>query len=413
MSVEIKVPTLPESVADATVATWHKKVGDTVTRDELLVEVETDKVVLEVPAPADGTLMEILAEEGTDVGAADTMGTIGEAEAVSSKTAAPNQSGGTGNDSSAAKDLAKEPEEPQTSPAVRKLLAEHNLDASQIRGSGKNGRILKEDVLAYLDAAEIREELPVEQKSEVPVVEVPEVSLDTGDRPEKRVPMTRIRARIAQRLVEAAQNTAMLTTFNEVDMKSFLDFRARYKDIFEKSHGIKLGLMSIFVKAAAEALCRYPDINASIDGDDIVYHGYCDIGVAVSTDNGLVVPVLRDSEHMSIADIEKNVALYAEKARTKQLSLNDLAGGTFTITNGGVFGSMMSTPILNPPQSAILGMHATKERAVVVEGEILVRPMMYIALSYDHRIVDGKGAVGFLKTIKECVEEPTRMLFDV
>ncbi len=413
MSVEIKVPTLPESVADATVATWHKKVGDTVTRDELLVEVETDKVVLEVPAPADGTLVEILAEEGTDVGAADTMGTIGEAEAVSSKTAAPNQSGGTGNDSSAAKDLAKEPEEPQTSPAVRKLLAEHNLDASQIRGSGKNGRILKEDVLAYLDAAEVREELPVEQKSEVPVVEVPEVSLDTGDRPEKRVPMTRIRARIAQRLVEAAQNTAMLTTFNEVDMKSFLDFRARYKDIFEKSHGIKLGLMSIFVKAAAEALCRYPDINASIDGDDIVYHGYCDIGVAVSTDNGLVVPVLRDSEHMSIADIEKNVALYAEKARTKQLSLNDLAGGTFTITNGGVFGSMMSTPILNPPQSAILGMHATKERAVVVEGEILVRPMMYIALSYDHRIVDGKGAVGFLKAIKECVEEPTRMLFDV
>lgn len=413
MSIEIKVPALPESVADATVVTWHKKPGEAVTRDELLVEIETDKVVLEVPAPADGVLAEILAEEGTVVTAADNLGVIGEGTAEAAPAAAPEAA------EPAPAVQAESAAEPQTSPAVRKLLAEHDLEASQITGSGKNGRILKEDVLAFIESGS-KASAPVASASSKSAaaaapepVAAPVVEVATGDRPDKRVPMTRIRARISQRLLEATQTTAMLTTFNEVNMKPFIDFRNQYKDQFMKQHGIKLGFMSIFVKAAAEALRRFPDINASIDGNDIVYHGYCDIGVAVSTDDGLVVPILRDSEHMSIADIEKNVAEYAEKARAKKLSLEEMTGGTFTITNGGVFGSMMSTPILNPPQSAILGMHATQDRAVVIDGEIVVRPMMYIALSYDHRIVDGKGAVSFLKTIKEYVEDPARMLFDV
>jgi len=411
MSIEIKVPVLPESVADATVVTWHKKPGDTVVRDELLVEIETDKVVLEVPAPADGVLETVLAEEGALVTAADSLGSISEdAASTSTVTTEPTEAATSSEEDSSS--------EPQTSPVVRKLLAENDLQASQITGTGKNGRLLKEDVLAYLVESGKAQE-PATSEVAAPVAAAtessatPAVSIDTGDRPEKRVPMTRIRARISQRLLEATQTTAMLTTFNEVNMKPFMDFRAQYKDSFEKTHGIKLGFMSIFVKAAAEALRRYPDINASIDGDDIVYHGFCDIGVAVSTDDGLVVPILRDSEHMSIADIEKNVAEFAGKARSKKLSIEEMTGGTFTITNGGVFGSMMSTPILNPPQSAILGMHATQERAVVVDGEIVIRPMMYIALSYDHRVVDGKGAVGFLKTIKEFVEDPARMIFDV
>ena len=406
MSIDIKVPTLPESVADATVVTWHKQSGEAVTRDELLVEIETDKVVLEVPAPADGVLETILAEEGAVVTAADNLGTISEGASVAA----------TSSVAPAVETVTNEPvsSEPQTSPAVRKLLAEHDLQASQIQGTGKNGRILKEDVLTYLESTSTSEpEAAPEPEASAPATQAPAINLDIGDRPEKRVPMTRIRARISQRLLEATQTTAMLTTFNEVNMKPFMDFRAQYKDRFEKSHGVKLGFMSIFVKAAAEALRRYPDINASIDGNDIVYHGFCDIGVAVSTDDGLVVPILRDAEHMSIADMEKNVALYAEKARSKKLSIEEMTGGTFTITNGGVFGSMMSTPILNPPQSAILGMHATQERPVVVDGEIVIRPMMYIALSYDHRIVDGKGAVGFLKTIKEFVEDPARMIFDI
>lgn len=408
MSIEIKVPALPESVADATVVTWHKKPGEAVTRDELLVEIETDKVVLEVPAPADGVLDSILADEGSVVTAADNLGAMSEGGAVSAPAPAETAAEDTSPDQEASS-------EPQTSPAVRKLLAENDLQASQIKGTGKNGRLLKEDVLAYLESGAGKEAPATETPAPKAVSEsaAPAVSLDSGDRPSKRVPMTRIRARISQRLLEATQTTAMLTTFNEVDMKPFMDFRARYKDRFEKAHGIKLGFMSIFVKAAAEALRRYPDINASIDGDDIVYHGFCDIGVAVSTDDGLVVPILRDAEHMSIADMEKNVALFAEKARSKKLSIEEMTGGTFTVTNGGVFGSMMSTPILNPPQSAILGMHATQERAVVVDGEIVIRPMMYVALSYDHRVVDGKGAVGFLKTIKEFVEDPARMIFDI
>jgi len=415
MSIEIKVPALPESVADATVVTWHKKTGEAVSRDELLVEIETDKVVLEVPSPADGVMGEILQDEGAVVTAADVLGTISEGEAAAApanKEAAPEKTEKAETKTEPDPAEAGSQPEPQTSPAVRKLLTENSLEASQISGTGKNGRILKEDVLAYLESAKSKsapEEAPkIKDPAPAPAVEV-----SSGDRPEKRVPMTRIRTRISQRLLEATQTTAMLTTFNEVDMKPFIDFRNQYKESFQQQHGIKLGFMSIFVKAAAEALRRFPDVNASIDDTDIVYHGFCDIGVAVSTDDGLVVPILRDAEHMSIADIEKNVVSYAEKARSKKLSLEEMTGGTFTITNGGVFGSMMSTPILNPPQSAILGMHATQERAVVVNGEIVIRPMMYIALSYDHRIVDGKGAVSFLKTIKEFVEEPARMLFDV
>jgi len=410
--MEIKVPALPESVADATVVTWHKKPGEAVARDELLVEIETDKVVLEVPAPADGVMGDILADEGAVVTAADILGTISEGEAVAEPARQEKAEPATEVEP---KGEEQSDSEPQTSPAVRKLLAENNLEATQISGTGKNGRILKEDVLTYLESSAGKSDSAEEPKIETAPAPAttPTVDVSGGERPEKRVPMTRIRARISQRLLEATQTTAMLTTFNEVDMKPFIDFRNRYKDSFLKQHGIKLGFMSIFVKAAAEALRRFPDINASIDGNDVVYHGFCDIGVAVSTDDGLVVPILRDAEHMSIADVEKNVASYAEKARSKKLSLEEMTGGTFTITNGGVFGSMMSTPILNPPQSAILGMHATQERAVVVNGEIVIRPMMYIALSYDHRIVDGKGAVSFLKTIKEFVEDPARMLFDV
>ena len=411
MSIEIKVPSLPESVADATVGAWQKQPGDSVSRDEILVELETDKVVLEVPSPIDGQLLEIRTVEGAVVTAADILGVIGEGRAekaatpidkVTSESPAVSPNNSLSSESSLSSD--------SQGPAVRRLLAEHNLTADEITGSGKDGRILKEDVLAYLDSRPVPKPLAAPAPQVAPVV--PPAPM-VGARVEKRVPMTRIRARISQRLLEATQTTAMLTTFNEVNMKPFIDFRNQYKMSFEKAHGVKLGFMSIFVKAAAEALRRYPDINASIDGSDVVYHGFCDIGVAVSTGDGLVVPVLRDVEHMSIAEIETGVADYAEKARSKKLTLEEMTGGTFTISNGGVFGSMMSTPILNPPQSAILGMHATQDRAVVISGEIVVRPMMYVALSYDHRIVDGKGAVGFLKTIKEFVEDPARMLFDV
>ena len=404
MSVEIKVPTLPESVADATVVAWHKKAGDPVTRDEVLVEIETDKVVLEVPAVADGILESIAAEEGATVTAEELLGRIAEGGAA----AAPASPAAVApaSESASAEPTAvnsAEDEDPQTSPAVRKLVAEHGLDLQDITGTGKNGRILKEDVEAYI-ASSAKAPTTAPQAA---------VALDNSERAEKRVPMSRMRARISDRLLEATQTTAMLTTFNEVDMKPFMDFRAQYKDRFEKTHGQRLGFMSIFVKAATEALKRFPDINASLDGKDVVYHGYCDVGVAVSTSDGLVVPVLRDADKMSISEIEGTIVEYAHKARDKKLSLEEMTGGTFTITNGGVFGSMMSTPILNPPQSAILGMHAIKERAVVVDGEIVIRPMMYLALSYDHRIVDGKGAVSFLTTIKDMIEDPMRIIFEV
>lgn len=426
MSSEIKVPTLPESIADALIVTWHKKPGDAVKRDEVLVDVETDKVVLEVPAAEDGVLGEIIEDEGATVIAHQVIGTIEASDDAGGRDASKQDDKGGDKASDASEDVSSENESAdasetggQTSPSVRKLLAKHDLSAGDVKGSGRNGRILKADVEKHV-AANVKSDTKAAGaagKSAVGTAKVASSGAATpafeGDRSERRVPMTRLRARIAERLLSATQNTAMLTTFNEVDMSGFIALRSQYKDMFEKSHGIKLGFMSIFLKASTEALKRYPDINASIDGDEIVYHGYCDIGVAVSSERGLVVPVLRNTEHMSLADMEKSIGEYAEKARSGKLAVEDMTGGTFTVSNGGVFGSMMSTPILNPPQSAILGMHATQDRAVVVDGEIVVRPMMYIALSYDHRVVDGKGAVGFLKLIKEIVEQPARVVFGV
>lgn len=436
MSTEIKVPTLPESIADALIVTWHKKPGDAVKRDDVLVDVETDKVVLEVPASEDGVLGEIIEGEGATVTAhqvigsieagsgasADSKGDEASSDASSDAAASPSATSAANTDDDAA-------DGGQTSPSVRKLLTQHGLQAGDVKGSGKNGRLSKEDVEAHVasmsgtGASGGSPGGPGRSGSSAAISSTGDQSASSakasstaplaGERSERRVPMTRLRARIAERLLSATQTTAMLTTFNEVDMSGFIALRSQYKDVFEKSHGVKLGFMSIFLKASTEALKRYPDINASIDGDEIVYHGFCDIGVAVSSERGLVVPVLRNTEMMSLGDMEKAIGDYAVKARDGKLAVEDMTGGTFTVSNGGVFGSMMSTPILNPPQSAILGMHATQDRAVVVNGEIVVRPMMYIALSYDHRVVDGKGAVGFLKTIKEIVEQPARVVFDV
>ena len=412
MSSEILTPVLPESVADATVVTWSKKVGDSVKQDEVLVEIETDKVVLEVPAPADGVLTEIVEQAGATVTSSQLLGrmTVGAVAAAPKAEAAP------------AAPVPAASAEAQTAPAARKLMAENNLSAADVDGSGKQGRILKEDVQAAVAKKETPPNLPLSgegQKAPAPPLSTsPDkgrlggVSA-SGSRMEQRVPMTRLRARIAERLMYAKQSTAMLTTFNEIDMKPLMDMRNEYKDAFEKKHKAKLGFMSLFVKAAAVALQRFPEINASIDGNDVVYHGFCDIGIAVSSDRGLVVPILRNTENMGLADIESGIAGYAAKAREGKLDMNDLSGGTFTITNGGVFGSLLSTPILNPPQSAILGMHSIQKRPVVVNDQIVIRPMMYVALSYDHRIVDGQGAVTFLKTIKELVENPVRLVLDV
>lgn len=400
MSTEIKVPTLPESVADATIVAWHIKPGESISRDEVLVDVETDKVVLEVPAPFDGVLESIVEDEGSVVVAEQLIGTFKEGSAAA--PAASAASTGSSDDSATGG---------PTSPSVRKMLTENNLQADDVKGSGANGRISKEDVEAHLAGSAAAAPAPAPAAAKPAPAAAPVVV--AGERTERRVPMTRMRTRIAERLLEASQGTAMLTTFNEVDMKPLMDLRKQYKDQFEKSHGVRLGFMSMFVKAAAEALKRYPDVNASIDGNDIVYHGYCDIGVAVSSPRGLVVPILRDTEHMTMADVEGTIASFGQKAKDGKLSIEEMTGGTFTISNGGVFGSLLSTPILNPPQSAILGMHATKDRPVVVNGEIVIRPMMYIALSYDHRIIDGKGAVTFLKTIKELVEEPAKILLDI
>jgi len=408
MSSEIKVPTLPESIADALVVTWHKQEGDPVSRDEVLVDIETDKVVLEVPAAEDGVLGKIIEQEGATVTAHQVIGSIEEGGATQPTAAAPVAS----KPAEAAPAESEAAEQAQTSPSVRKLLSEHGLSAADVPGSGKNGRISREDVERVVaagsasKAAAVPTAAPQAALAQAPMSEM-------GSREERRVPMTRLRARIAERLLDASQSTTMLTTFNEINMKNFIDLRKQYKDAFEKRHGVKIGFMSIFLKAATEALKRYPDINASIDGSDVVYHGFCDIGVAVSSERGLVVPVLRNTEHMSLADIELAIADYAAKARDGKLSIEEMTGGTFTVSNGGVFGSLMSTPILNPPQSAILGMHATQDRPVAENGEVVIRPMMYIALSYDHRIVDGKGAVGFLKTIKELVEDPARIVMDL
>ncbi len=413
MSTEVKVPTLPESVSDATVAKWHKKAGDTVRRDENLVDLETDKVVLEVPAPADGVLEAIDAEEGETVTADQLLGKIEEGE-VADQEPADTQPADDQDDDAASAEASDEEAKSSSSdddsrsetrsgstsdsqaqsgssgdtsklaPSVRRLVDENKVDPSEVSGSGRGGRITKGDVLSHLSGG--------------------------GPRPVERVKMSRLRARISERMKEAQNTAAILTSFNEVDLHEVMQIRAKYKDAFQKKHGVKLGFMSFFVKAACEALDKHPVVNAAVEGDEIVYHGYQDIGIAVSTDRGLMVPVLRNAGQLSLAEIESQIAHYADKARAGKIELDDLQGGTFSITNGGVFGSLLSTPLLNAPQSAILGMHTIKERPVAIDGEIVVRPMMYIALSYDHRIIDGKDAVQFLVAIKEALEDPARLL---
>jgi 2-oxoglutarate dehydrogenase E2 component (dihydrolipoamide succinyltransferase) len=409
MSIEIKVPPLPESVSDATLVAWHKSVGEGVARDENLVDLETDKVVLEVPAPAAGTLAKIVVEDGSTVVAGDVLAILEEGEGAPSPK--PGADEKQAEEAEAADESPKEAEKKgnvKTSPAVRRLLEEHDLDATMVTGSGKDGRVTKADVMAFLKD---------EGGSEVTSGEEPgagEQLLATGPvREEKRVPMTRLRARIAERLVEAQQTAAMLTTFNEVDLTEVIALRKRYRDEFEKKHGVRLGFMSFFAKASVEALKKFPVINASVEDDDIVYHNYFDLGIAVSSDRGLMVPVVRDVDQMSFAEFEAALGELAGKAQDGTISMDDLTGGTFTITNGGIFGSMMSTPILNQPQSAILGMHSIQQRPMVVDGEIMARPMMYLALTYDHRIIDGKEAVQFLVSIKEQLEDPSRLLLQL
>ncbi|WED43194.1 2-oxoglutarate dehydrogenase complex dihydrolipoyllysine-residue succinyltransferase [Legionella cardiaca] len=398
MSIEVKVPALPESVADATIAAWHKKIGDMVTRDENLLDLETDKVVLEVPAPADGVLKEIFFKEGDTVEATQILARI---EAGAASTSLPAKE-----EKPAAKEQSTGEEDKAAGPAVRRMLAEHDLQPGQISGSGKDGRITKEDVFSYIETN--REKATTKQAPE----KQPQ-PITIGAREERRVPMTRLRAKIAERLVQAQHNAAMLTTFNEVNLKAVMDLRSQYKDSFEKKHGVKLGFMSFFTKAVVESLKRFPAVNASIDGQDIVYHGYYDVGIAVSTERGLVVPVLRDADQMSMADMEKAIADSATRARQGKLSMEEMQGGTFTITNGGVFGSLLATPIINPPQTGILGMHKIEDRPVVEKGQIVIRPMMYVALSYDHRLIDGKESVQFLVSVKELLEDPSRLLLNV
>jgi 2-oxoglutarate dehydrogenase E2 component (dihydrolipoamide succinyltransferase) len=404
MAIEIKAPTFPESIADGTVATWHKQPGDTVKRDELLVDIETDKVVLEVVSPADGVLVKVLKNEGDTVLSAELIAMV-EAGGVAA-SAAPTPSAAPVVAQAAPVAAA----ELLAAPAARKLAEENGIDMSTIATSGKDGRVTKEDVVAAI-AAKKAAPVAVVKPAAAPVAEV---QTAVGDRVEKRVPMTRVRATVAKRLVEAQSAMAMLTTFNEVDMTEVMALRSKYKDLFEKSHnGVRLGFMSFFVKATTEALKRFPAVNASIDGTDIVYHGYADVGVAVSSDRGLVVPVLRNAELMSLAEIEDGIATFGKKARDGKLSMDDMTGGTFTITNGGTFGSMMSTPIVNPPQAAILGMHNILQRPMAINGQVVIRPMMYLALSYDHRLIDGKEAVTFLVTIKNLLEDPARLLLDI
>ncbi len=396
MATEIKVPVLPESVSDATVVNWHKQAGESIARDEQLVDLETDKVVLEVTAPDDGVLSKILKEEGATVLAEEVLALF-EAGAIS--TSAPAKA--------AAEPEAAAADEGESndalSPSVRRLISEKNVDVSAVKGTGKGGRITKSDVEKHLTSA----------KPAAATVSQPTAPAGVGERTEERVPMSRLRARVAERLLEAQHNTAMLTTFNEVNLQVVMDTRKKYKDHFEKKHGVRLGFMSFFTKAVVEALKRFPAVNASIDGSDMVYRGYFDIGIAVSSPRGLVVPVLRNVEQMSMAQIEGQIGEYAGKARDGKLTMEEMTGGTFTITNGGVFGSLLSTPILNPPQSAILGMHKIEQRPIVENGEIVIRPMMYIAMSYDHRIIDGKESVSFLAAVKEMLEYPAGLLLDV
>ena len=394
MIVEVNVPVFAESITEGTLLAWHKKIGEAVARDEILVDIETDKVVLEVPAPQAGVLVEIIVNEGDTVTSQQVLAKIDtEAAAVS---AAPTQAAPAAE--AAAPAAASNAQAGVAMPAAAKLAAEKGVDVGSIQGSGRDGRVLKEDV---------------QNASAAPKAAAPAASIPVGARPEERVPMSRLRARVAERLLASQQENAILTTFNEVNMKPIMDLRAKYKEKFEKEHGVKLGFMSFFVKAAVAALKKYPVVNASVDGKDIVYHGYFDIGIAIGSPRGLVVPILRDADQMSIADIEQAIVDYAKKAKDGKIAIEDLTGGTFSITNGGTFGSMMSTPIINPPQSAILGMHATKERAVVENGQVVVRPMMYLALSYDHRIIDGREAVLTLVTIKDLLEDPARLLLDL
>lgn len=399
MSIEIKAPAFPESVVDGEVAAWHKREGESVRRDELIVEIETDKVVMEVVAPADGVIQTIHAAQGETIASEAVLAVLVEGAGAVLADAAPAAAVSAESDPPSAVDMG---------PAARQMIAEHKLDPGAIAGSGKGGRITKQDVVVHM-----RRPAAAAPSSPVPApVEAP--AGPSGERVDKRVPMTRMRARIAERLLEATQTTAMLSTFNEVNMAPVMALRKKYRDRFEQTHnGTRLGFMGFFVRAACEALKRFPEVNASVDGNDVVYHGYQDIGVAVSTPNGLVVPVLRDADFMSLADVEAAIVDLGARARDNKLSIDDMRGGTFTVTNGGVFGSLLSTPILNPPQTGILGMHKIQERPVAVDGEVLVRPMMYLALSYDHRLIDGKTAVQFLVAVKDLIEDPARILLQL
>ena len=417
MSIEIKVPELPESIADALVVNWYKKQGESIKQDEALVDLETDKIVLEVPAISSGVIEKIFFDEGSVVTAGQVLAIIDETAAVSDEVVVESSNVIADAEKDSVDDIVSDV---AISPSARKMMHEQDIDASMIQGSGKHGRILKEDIQDYINNKNVSVESNNKSEPENKVKDsaekprTPENKIEAvGQRIEKRVPMTRLRARIAERLLQAQQNAAILTTFNEVNMKPVMDLRAKHKEKFEKAYGTKLGFMSFFVKASLEALKKFPAVNASIDGSDIVYHGYYDIGVAISGANGLVVPVVRNAEEMNMAEIEQSIVDYAIKARDNKLSLEEITGGTFTISNGGVFGSMLSTPILNPPQSAILGMHTIKERAMVVDGEVVVLPMMYLALSYDHRIVDGREAVQFLVTIRDMLEDPSRILLGI
>jgi 2-oxoglutarate dehydrogenase E2 component (dihydrolipoamide succinyltransferase) len=428
MTIEVRVPQLPESVADATLVAWHKKPGDSVVRDENLVDLETDKVVLEVPAPVSGVLKEIKLTDGTTVTSGQLLAVIDESAAAVPGASAPAILAASSGATAAAKDtVAKDSAKAETSggklsPAAKRVAEENKIDPKTVAGSGRDGRVSKSDVVNHLSAKEGAAPSPA---AAVPTAAAPGAAAKAppaqfvpapsarGNRAEQHVPMTRLRARIAERMVQAQATQALLTSFNEVDLLAVNELRARYKDQFEKQYGVKLGFMSFFSKACVEALKKFPSVNASVDGNDIVYHEYFDIGVAVSTDRGLIVPVLRDADQLSFADIEKSIANFAARARAGSITIEELTGGTFTITNGGVFGSLLSTPIVNSPQSAILGMHKIQDRPVVVDGQIVVRPMMYIALTYDHRIIDGREAVQFLVTVKQCLEDPARMVLHI
>jgi 2-oxoglutarate dehydrogenase E2 component (dihydrolipoamide succinyltransferase) len=418
MTIEVRVPQLPESVADATLVSWHKRPGDAVARDENLVDLETDKVVLEVPAPANGVISEIRIQDGTTVTSGQVLAVIEEgaaAAAVPGASAPPIMATSAGT-ATAAKDAVKpDAAAGKLSPAAKRVVEENKVDPKSVTGSGRDGRVSKSDVVNYLSAKDAAP-APAPAATTAPAPKAPAaapVLVARGARADQRVPMTRLRARIAERMVQAQSTQALLTSFNEVDLKAVNELRARYKDPFEKQHGVKLGFMSFFVKACVAALKKFPSVNASVEGNDIVYHEYFDLGVAVSTDRGLIVPVLRDADLQSFADIEKSIANFAGRARAGTITMEELTGGTFTITNGGVFGSLLSTPIVNSPQSAILGMHKIQDRAVVIDGQVVVRPMMYIALTYDHRIIDGREAVQFLVTVKQALEDPARMVLGV